>query len=77
LSRRFALAINNSASSSQWRTTRKISTDPPLNFNSGRDSPEHVDARQFKRQQQSVREPHQAFLDTTGRSDLPGDFRTS
>jgi hypothetical protein len=32
--------INGSASVSQWRTSRRISTEPPPNFNSGRDIPQ-------------------------------------
>ena len=35
----FVLAISNSASRSQWRTSRRMSPEPPLNFNSGRDIP--------------------------------------
>ncbi len=35
----FVPAINVSASVSQWRTSRRISSEPPPNFNSGRDIP--------------------------------------
>lgn len=38
-SSRFVPAINASASVSQRRTSRRISTEPPPNFNSGRDIP--------------------------------------
>ena len=45
---RFVHAINASASVSQWRTSRRISTEPPPNFNSGRDIPRHQ-PRSFRR----------------------------
>ena len=37
-----ALAINNSASSCQWRTSRRMSIGPPPNFNTERGNPRVV-----------------------------------